>query len=40
VANWAAGKSADEITMTEIERHLAKGMANVAILLKAFLKES
>jgi 5'-methylthioinosine phosphorylase len=37
VANWAAGKSEGEITMVEIERHLHKGMANTAELLKAFL---
>ncbi len=37
VANWAAGKSDGEITMAEIERHLHKGMANTAELLKAFV---
>ncbi len=37
VANWAAGKSQGEITMEEIERHLHKGMANTAELLKAFV---
>lgn len=37
VANWAAGKSEGEITMAEIERHLHKGMANTALLLKAFV---
>ena len=37
VANWAAGKSEGEITMEEIERHLHKGMANTAELLKALL---
>ncbi|MDP3876106.1 MAG: S-methyl-5'-thioinosine phosphorylase [Methylobacter sp.] len=37
VANWAAGKSEGEITMEEIERHLHKGMANTAELLKAFV---
>lgn len=37
VANWAAGKSAGEITMAEIERHLQKGMANALELLKAFI---
>ncbi|MCK9396560.1 MAG: S-methyl-5'-thioinosine phosphorylase [Methylobacter sp.] len=37
VANWAAGKSEGEITMDEIERHLHKGMANTAELLKAFV---
>ncbi len=37
VANWAAGKSEGEITMAEIERHLHKGMADTAELLKAFI---
>ncbi len=37
VANWGAGKSEGEITMAEIERHLHKGMANTAELLKAFV---
>lgn len=37
VANWAAGKSEGEITMEEIERHLHKGMANTAEILKAFV---
>ncbi len=37
VANWGAGKSAGEISMTEIERHLEKGMTNVAQLLTSFL---
>ena len=37
IANWAAGKSAGEITMAEIERHLHKGMENTAELLKAFV---
>ncbi|MGZ4990994.1 MAG: S-methyl-5'-thioinosine phosphorylase [Methylobacter sp.] len=37
VANWAAGKSDGEITMEEIERHLHKGMANTAEILKAFV---
>jgi 5'-methylthioinosine phosphorylase len=37
IANWAAGKTAGEITMTEIERHLHLGMANTAELLKAFI---
>jgi 5'-methylthioadenosine phosphorylase/5'-methylthioinosine phosphorylase len=37
VANWAAGKSEGEITMAEIERHLHKGMANTAELLKVFV---
>ncbi|MGZ8164637.1 MAG: S-methyl-5'-thioinosine phosphorylase [Methylobacter sp.] len=37
IANWAAGKTAGEITMAEIEQHLHKGMANTAELLKAFI---
>ncbi len=37
VANWAAGKTEGEITMEEIERHLHKGMANTAELLKVFV---
>ena len=37
VANWAAGKAEGEITMAEIERHLHKGMANTADLLRAFV---
>jgi 5'-methylthioinosine phosphorylase len=37
VANWAAGKTEGEITMAEIERHLHKGMANAAEILKAFI---
>ena len=36
IANWAAGKTAGEITMAEIEQHLHKGMANTAEILKAF----
>jgi 5'-methylthioinosine phosphorylase len=38
VANWAAGKMEGEITMTEIEQHLHKGMANAAELLKVFVE--
>ena len=37
VANWAAGKTDDVITMEEIEHNLHTGMADVARLLKAFL---
>ncbi len=33
VANWGAGKVAGEITMTEIERNLAGGLAQVKVLL-------
>ena len=38
VANWAAGKSNQEITMTEIEENMLKGMADFAKLLEAFFK--
>ena len=37
IANWAAGKSAGEITMAEIEQHLHLGMVNIAELLKSFI---
>jgi 5'-methylthioadenosine phosphorylase/5'-methylthioinosine phosphorylase len=37
VANWAAGKAEGEITMTEIEQHLAKGMENAMVLLSVFV---
>ena len=37
VANWAAGLTEGEITMAEIEHNLHTGMANTALLLKAFL---
>jgi len=37
IANWAAGKSAGEITMAEIEQHLHVGMVNIAELLKGFM---
>ena len=37
IANWAAGKMEGEITMAEIEQNLHKGMANAALLLKAFV---
>lgn len=37
VANWAAGKSDNEITMTEIEQYLKEGMLNVNKLLSSFL---
>lgn len=40
IANWAAGKTAGEITMAEIERHLHNGMINVAKLLNAFISQS
>ena len=37
VANWAAGKSANEITMTEIEQNLRLGMADVEKLILAII---
>lgn len=37
VANWAAGKDADEITMTEIEANLNRGMAKVNRLLQSLM---
>ena len=37
VANWAAGKTAGEITMAEIEQHLHAGMANIAQLLMSLI---
>ncbi|MCK5829823.1 MAG: S-methyl-5'-thioinosine phosphorylase [Methylococcales bacterium] len=37
VVNWAAGKSAGEISMAEIEGHLKKGMDNVITLLTSFI---
>ncbi len=37
IANSAAGKTAGEITMAEIEQHLHVGMANIAQLLKTFI---
>jgi len=40
VANWAAGKTEGEITMAEIEQHLHKGMADTALLLKAFIGQN
>ncbi|MDD2801508.1 MAG: S-methyl-5'-thioinosine phosphorylase [Methylococcales bacterium] len=40
VANWAAGKTDGEITMAEIEQHLHKGMADTALLLKAFISQN
>jgi 5'-methylthioadenosine phosphorylase/5'-methylthioinosine phosphorylase len=38
VANWAAGKSAGEITMAEIETNLNRGMADVAKLLERLVR--
>jgi 5'-methylthioadenosine phosphorylase/5'-methylthioinosine phosphorylase len=37
IANWAAGVTVGEITMAEIEHNLHSGMANTALLLKAFI---
>ena len=37
IANWAAGKTAGEITMAEIEQHLHVGMGSIAQLLKTFI---
>lgn len=37
VANWAAGLTNEEITMADIEYNLHSGMANTALLLKAFI---
>ena len=34
VANWAAGKSNQEITMADIEQNLVQGMADFAALLE------
>lgn len=39
VANWAAGRGADEITMAEIERNLKAGMEAVRRLLEHSLRE-
>lgn len=39
VANWAAGKSEGEISMSEIEYYLEKGMTNVNTLLVSFLSQ-
>ncbi|GAB4253837.1 MAG: S-methyl-5'-thioinosine phosphorylase [Methylomicrobium sp.] len=38
IANWAAGKTANEITMAEIEQNLQKGMTDTAELLKALIR--
>jgi 5'-deoxy-5'-methylthioadenosine phosphorylase len=39
VANWAAGKSAGEITMSEIEHNLKVGMTDTAALLEKALND-
>lgn len=38
VANWAAGKTEGEITMTEIEHNLHSGMANVGLILQKLVR--
>ncbi|MGX2039459.1 S-methyl-5'-thioinosine phosphorylase [Methylocaldum sp. MU1018] len=38
IANWAAGKTAAEITMTEIEANLAAGMADLTSILRHFVQ--
>jgi 5'-methylthioinosine phosphorylase len=40
IANWAAGKTAGEITMAEIEQNLHAGMENIAQLLKVFIAQA
>ena len=35
VANWAAGRGHEEISMPEIEANLARGMADLSLLLKS-----
>lgn len=37
VANWGAGKSEGEISMSEIEHYVKKGMENISTLLTAFI---
>ena len=37
VANWAAGKSNEEITMAIIEKHLEDGLGQIKLLLKKFM---
>jgi 5'-methylthioinosine phosphorylase len=37
VANWAAGKDNEEITMEEIQQNLLVGMANARALLRALV---
>ena len=39
VANWAAGKTDGEITMSEIEQHVNTGMQHAMQLLSAFIQE-
>ena len=40
VANWAAGKSQELITMQEIEHNLVQGMVDVTSLLQSFLADN
>lgn len=40
IANKAAGKSGEEITMAEIEHNLHKGMANAIEIINAFIAQS
>lgn len=37
VANWAAGKSDEPITMPQIEKHIDEGLGNVIMLIREFL---
>jgi 5'-methylthioadenosine phosphorylase/5'-methylthioinosine phosphorylase len=37
VANWAAGKTAGEISMSDIEQNLKQGMTDVAVLLEKLI---
>lgn len=39
VANWAAGKTEGEITMSEIEQHVGNGMSKVINILTAFIND-
>jgi 5'-methylthioinosine phosphorylase len=38
IANWAAGKTAAEITMMEIEANLVAGMADLTSILRHFVQ--
>ena len=38
IANWAAGKTTTEITMTEIEANLAVAMADLTSILRHFVQ--
>jgi len=40
VANWAAGKSSGEISMSEIIKNLEQGMADIEKLLQHFLSNT